>query len=81
MQTGVGCVVGIDVGSSWPTLRRVCVDTGWQQLELISFALASCDICGLWMFVVPKPHATVENKQKPWPRMQSLHRVGSRRLA
>ena len=29
--------------------------------------------------MVPKPHSTIENATKPWPRRQSLHRVGSRR--
>ena len=29
--------------------------------------------------MVPKPHATIDNKKKPWPSRQSLHCVCSRR--
>ena len=71
---GVGCV-GIDTGLFWPTPRRLCADTRWQQLELIHFALISCDISG---FLVPKPHATIENKKsmaaqtKPTPGRLAL---------
>ena len=38
--------------------HRLCVDTRWQQLELIHFPLVN------W-FVVPKPHSRIESKTKP----------------
>ena len=69
---GVGCV-GIDTGLFWPTPRRLCADTRWQQLELIHFALISCDISGFWFQSLTPQSKT----KKAWPRRQSLHRVGS----
>ena len=75
---GVGCV-GIGVGPFERTPRRLCVDTRWQQLELVHFALVSCDTCGLWFQHLMPQLATIENKKKPWPRRQSLHRLGSRK--
>ena len=79
---GVGCV-GIGVGSFWPTLPRLCVDMRWQELELIHFAVVSCDICGLWFqSLMPQSEtkrrhgrvgfaytaqARIDTREKPYP--------------
>jgi hypothetical protein len=47
-----------------PTPRRLCVDTRWQQLELIHFALVGYDICGLW-FLLTSCHNRKQKNQVP----------------